>query len=319
MSLALQKRQSRLRHGTTYEDNYGYTMNFYQPMLDYLDAKAKGLKVEQPHLPWNSERGLKQYRSSNTVRKYNADEILRLSRTCAARADEILLSFRAQKRTPFSVQKLVDATRVAKHLEPDTIIERSRQRRRRRQEELEDTIKRDTLKILQRIRKIELDNEVDQMSDDFKRSIRGKSASAIAQALLSESERNIKTARQQEENYMSQAMVRSSRAVSRVRTSRSTSPYEIEVLSSGGGGGSGQLRSHTLHVELMDDRLVDKLDHRVSSSLHNVKRQLSSLNQKTVEFYADSRCGIEDKCWICRKVLRTHPKLKDYTYIYWKH
>lgn len=294
-------------------------MNFYQPMLDYLDAKAKGLKVEQPHLPWNSERGLKQYRSSNTVRKYNADEILRLSRTCAARADEILLSFRAQKRTPFSVQKLVDATRVAKHLEPDTIIERSRQRRRRRQEELEDTIKRDTLKILQRIRKIELDNEVDQMSDDFKRSIRGKSASAIAQALLSESERNIKTARQQEENYMSQAMVRSSRAVSRVRTSRSTSPYEIEVLSSGGGGGSGQLRSHTLHVELMDDRLVDKLDHRVSSSLHNVKRQLSSLNQKTVEFYADSRCGIEDKCWICRKVLRTHPKLKDYTYIYWKH
>lgn len=319
MSLALQKRQSRLRHGTTYEDNYGYTMNFYQPMLDYLDAKAKGLKVEQPHLPWNSERGLKQYRSSNTVRKYNADEILRLSRTCAARADEILLSFRAQKRTPFSVQKLVDATRVAKHLEPDTIIERSRQRRRRRQEELEDTIKRDTLKILQRIRKIELDNEVDQMSDDFKRSIRGKSASAIAQALLSESERNIKTARKEEENYMSQAMVRSSRAVSRVRTSRSTSPYEIEVLSSGGGGGSGQLRSHTLHVELMDDRLVDKLDHRVSSSLHNVKRQLSSLNQKTVEFYADSRCGIEDKCWICRKVLRTHPKLKDYTYIYWKH
>lgn len=324
MSLALQKRQSRLRHGTTYEDNYGYTMNFYQPMLDYLDAKAKGLKVEQPHLPWTSERGLKQYRASNTVRKYNADEILRLSRTCAARADEILLSFRAQKRTPFSVQKLVDATRVGKHLEPDTIVERSRQRRRRRQEELEDTIKRDTLKILQRIRKIELDNEIDQMSDDFKRSIRGKSASAIAQALLSESERNIKTAKQEEENYMSQAMVRSSRAVSRVR-SRSSSPYEYEVITSssggggGGGGGSGKLRAHALHVELMDDRLVDKLDHRVSSSLHNVKRQLSTLNQRTVEFYADSRCGIEDKCWICRKVLRTHPKLKDYSYIYWKH
>ncbi|XP_016934331.1 paramyosin, short form isoform X2 [Drosophila suzukii] len=276
MALALKQRPSRFRPATTtYEDNYGYTMNFYQPMLDYLDAKAKGLEVKKPHLPWVSERGLKQYRPSNAVRQYNADEIVRLSRTCAARADEILLSFRAQKRSPFSVQKLVDATRVAKHLEPDTVVERSRQRRRRRQEELEDLIKRDTLKILQRIRKIELDNEVDQMSDDFKRSIRGKSASAIAQALLSESERNIKTAKKEEEDYISQTLVRSSRAVSRAR-SRSSSPLD------------GQLRAHALHIELMDDRLVDKLDHRVSSSLHNVKRQLSTLNQRTVEFYADS-------------------------------
>ncbi|XP_064541377.1 paramyosin, short form isoform X2 [Drosophila montana] len=280
MSLALQKRPSRFRHTTTYDDNYGYTMNFYQPMLDYLDAKAKGLKVQQPHLPWNSERGLKQYRSSNAVRHYNADEIVRLSRTCAARADEILLSFRAQKRSPFSVQKLVDATRVGKHIEPDTVVERSRQRRRRRQEELEDLIKHDTLKILQRVRKIELDSEFDQMSDDFKRSIRGKSASAIAQALLSESERNIKSAKQDEENYIAQTMIRSSRAASRVR---STSPFDYV-----GGGGGGQFRTHAVHMELMDDRLVDKLDQRVSSSLHNVKRQLSTLNQRTVEFYADS-------------------------------
>ncbi|XP_017841922.1 paramyosin, short form isoform X2 [Drosophila busckii] len=279
MALAYKQRSTRLRPGHTYEDNYGYTMNFYQPMLDYLDAKAKGLKVTQPHLPWNSERGLKQYRSSNTVRQYNADEIVRLSRTCAARADEILSSFRAQKRTPFSVQKLVDATRLTKHIEPDTVVERSRQRRRRRQEELEDLIKRDTLKILQRIRKIEIDNEVDQMSDDFKRSIRGKSASAIAQMLLSESERNIQNAKKEEENFISQSLVRSSRAVSRVR-SRSSSPYE--------GSSSGQLRAHAIHMELMDERLVDKLDHRVSSSLHNVKRQLSTLNQRTVEFYADS-------------------------------
>ncbi|XP_032573501.1 paramyosin, short form isoform X2 [Drosophila sechellia] len=276
MALAFKQRPSRFRPTTTtYEDNYGYTMNFYQPMLDYLDAKAKGLEVKKPHLPWVSERGLKQYRPSNAVRQYNADEIVRLSRTCAARADEILLNFRAQKRSPFSVQKLVDASRVTKYIEPDTVVERSRQRRRRRQEELEDLIKRDTLKILQRIRKIELDNELDKMSDDFKRSIRGKSASAIAQALLSESEKNIKTAKKEEEDYIAQTLVRSSRAVSRAR-SRSSSPLD------------GQYRAHALHIELMDDRLVDKLDHRVSSSLHNVKRQLSTLNQRTVEFYADS-------------------------------
>lgn len=304
MALTYRNRPSRVRHmlQSTYEDNYGYTMNYYQPMLEYLDAKAKGLQVQTPHLPWTSERGLKQYRSSNTVRRYNADEILRLSRACAARADEILLNFRVQKRSPFSVKKLADASRVTKHIEPDSVIERSRERRRKRQEELEDIIRRDTLKLLQRIHKMELDGD-SLMSKEFKRSIRGKSASAIAHALISESERNIKTAKKEEDDFITQTMIRSSRAASRCRS----------------GSPDGRINQHTTHIEFMDDRLVDKLDHRVSSSLYNVKRQLSSLSQKTVEFYSDSRCGIEDKCWICRKVMRTHPKLHDYSYIYYLH
>lgn len=305
MALTYRLRPSRPRHLAThaYEDNYGYTMNFYQPMLDYLDAKTKKLNVDPPHLPWSSERGLRQYRPSNPVRRYDADEVLRLSRACAHRADEILLDFRVRKRTPFSVIKLADAARVNRHIEPDTVVERSRERRRRRQQDLEDLIRQDTIKVLQRIRRMELDNDCARMTDEFKRSIRGKSATAIAQALISESERNIKTSKREEEDFLAQTLVRASRAASRVRS----------------GSPDGRISSHAYHIELMDERLVDKLDHRVSSSLHNVKRQLSTLNQKTVEFYADSRCGIDDKCWICRKVLRTHPKLKDYSYIYWQH
>uniref|UniRef100_A0A1A9WE42 Paramyosin, short form n=1 Tax=Glossina brevipalpis TaxID=37001 RepID=A0A1A9WE42_9MUSC len=286
---------------STYDDNYGYTMNFYQPMLDYLDAKAQRLQIVPPHLPWTSERGLKQYRPSNVIRQYKTDDLLRLSRAAAARADEILLDFRVKKRTPFSVQKLVDAARVTKHIAPDTVVERQRERRRRRQKELEDQIQQDITKLLFRIKKMEL--ETGEMTKEFKRQIRGKSATAIAQALLSESERNIKNSKREEEEYISQAMIRSSRAASRLR---SVSPE------------GGRISTHTYHIELMDDRLVDNLDHRVSSSLHNVKRQLSSLNQKTVEFYADSRCDTVDKCWICRKVMRNHPKLKDYSYIYWQ-
>lgn len=294
-------RPPRVRHmHHTYEDNYGYTMNFYQPMMDYLDAKTKNLQVNPPHLPWTSERGLKQYRASNTVRRYNTDEVLRLSRAVAARADEILLDFRVKKRSPFSVIKLADAARVNKHIAPDSIVDRSRERRLRRQRELEDLIKQDTVKLLGRIRRMELDTG--EMTKEFKRQIRGKSASAIAQALLSESERSMKQTRRDEEDFMSQAMVRSSRAASRIRSS---SPD------------GGRISQHTYHLEFMDDRMVDKLDHRVSSSLHNVKRQLSSLNQKTVEFYADSRCDLVDKCWICRKVMRNHPKIKDYSYLHW--
>lgn len=296
MSLAYGIRPRVRRHGMAYEDNYGYTMNYYQPMIDYLDAKAKRLNVSPPHLPWTSERGLKQYRPSNTIRQYNTDDIIRLSRSVAARADEILLDFRVKKRSPFSVVKLVDAARVTKHIAPDSILERRRERSRRRQREFEDQIRQDTIKILARIRRMEL--ETGEMSKDFKRSIRGKSASAIAKALLSESERSMKQTRSEEENFMSQAMVRSSRAASRMR---SISPE------------GGRLSTHTYHLEFMDDRMVDKLDHRVSSSLHNVKRQLSSLNQKTVEFYADSRCGLDEKCWLCRKVMRNHPKIKDYS------
>ncbi|XP_037940142.1 paramyosin, short form isoform X3 [Teleopsis dalmanni] len=298
-------RPARTRHmrQSTYEDNYGYTMNYYQPMLDYLDAKAKGLHTDTlPHLPWTSERGLKQYHSSVPVRTYTTDEIIRLSRECAARADEILLDFRVKKRTPFSVKKLADASRVTKHIEPDTILDRSRERRRRRQEELEDIIRRDTIRILQRIRKMELDNDCARMSNEFKRQIRGKSASAIAQALLSESERNMKTAKKEEDDFLVQTIARSSRAASRMRS---------------GSEEGNRIITHAAHIELMDDRMVDKLDHRVSSSLLNVKRQLSTLNQKTVEFYADSRCDITDKCWICRKVMLKHPKLKNYGYIYW--
>uniref|UniRef100_A0A0A1WQL1 Paramyosin, short form n=1 Tax=Zeugodacus cucurbitae TaxID=28588 RepID=A0A0A1WQL1_ZEUCU len=305
MALTYRLRPSRTRHLAThaYEDNYGYTMNYYQPMLDYLDAKTKKLNVDPPHLPWSSERGLRQYRSSNPVRRYDADEVLRLSRACAHRADEILLDFRVRKRTPFSVIKLADAARVDRHIEPDTVVERSRERRRRRQQDLEDLIRQDTIRLLQRLRRMELDNDCARMTDEFKRSIRGKSATQIAQALISESERNIKTSKREEEDFLAQTLVRASRAASRARS----------------GSPEGRFSSHAYHMELMDERMVDKLDHRVSSSLYNVKRQLSTLNQKTVEFYADSRCGIDDKCWICRKVMRTHPKLKDYTYIYWQH
>ncbi|XP_011179793.1 paramyosin, short form isoform X3 [Zeugodacus cucurbitae] len=274
MALTYRLRPSRTRHLAThaYEDNYGYTMNYYQPMLDYLDAKTKKLNVDPPHLPWSSERGLRQYRSSNPVRRYDADEVLRLSRACAHRADEILLDFRVRKRTPFSVIKLADAARVDRHIEPDTVVERSRERRRRRQQDLEDLIRQDTIRLLQRLRRMELDNDCARMTDEFKRSIRGKSATQIAQALISESERNIKTSKREEEDFLAQTLVRASRAASRARS----------------GSPEGRFSSHAYHMELMDERMVDKLDHRVSSSLYNVKRQLSTLNQKTVEFYADS-------------------------------
>lgn len=295
MALMQVSRPNRVRHMLmgTYEDNYGYSMNYYQPMIDYLDAKQTGgRQLDLPHLPWSNERGLKKYRPSNSVPRYTSSEVIRLSRTAAERANQVLLQTRQSIRTPFSVKKLADASRVTKHIVEDSIIDRSRRRRFEREQELEELIRRDTGRLLQRIRAME-DIRDAEISADLKRAIRGKSASAITAALLADSEKNIKVAKQHEEDAMSAAIISATRGKS-----------ENRLL-------------HATHIEFTDDRLIDNLDYKVSSSLCNMKRQLSTLNQKTVEMYSDTRCEPGHKCFICRKVMVKHPRLKNYRlYIY---
>ncbi|XP_055911766.1 paramyosin, short form isoform X2 [Eupeodes corollae] len=266
MALMQVSRPNRVRHMLmgTYEDNYGFSMNYYQPMIDYLDAKQTGgRQLDLPHLPWSNERGLKKYRPSNSVQRYTSSEVLRLSRAAADRANQVLLQSRQSIRTPFSVKKLADASRVTKHIVEDSIIERSQRRRLERQAELEDLIRRDTGRLLQRLRAMEDIRDV-EISADLKRAIRGKSASAITAALLADSEKNMKTAKRQEEDFMAQAISNSVRGKS-----------ENRLL-------------HATHIEFTDERMIDNLDYKVSSSLCNMKRQLSTLNQKTVEMYSDS-------------------------------
>nr|CAD7438488.1 unnamed protein product [Timema bartmani] len=63
-----------------YEDNYGFGINFYQPMIDYLDAKEeKRTPKEYPHLPWSDERGLERYSSKKLVKAYSEKDLRRLA------------------------------------------------------------------------------------------------------------------------------------------------------------------------------------------------------------------------------------------------
>nr|CAD7570056.1 unnamed protein product [Timema californicum] len=63
-----------------YEDNYGFGINFYQPMIDYLDAKEeKRTPKEYPHLPWSNERGLERYSSNKLVKAYSEKDLRRLA------------------------------------------------------------------------------------------------------------------------------------------------------------------------------------------------------------------------------------------------
>lgn len=56
--------ESQWRHLPTsvYEMNYGYGINYYQPMIDYLDKKEKTARLREkttyPTLPWTDGRAL---------------------------------------------------------------------------------------------------------------------------------------------------------------------------------------------------------------------------------------------------------------------
>lgn len=263
-----------------YEDNYGYTINYYQPMIDYLDRKNKyhqqncsklqniNYNHRPPHLPWTNERGLKQYRPSNLVRPYTTNDINTISKSVAAIANENLINRCVNIRSPFSVIKIADASRILKHLPKDTVIERQFEREREHKLREIEFNERER-KGLIRLKNIMDSNKEIEISSDLKRAIRGKSANAITAALLAESDRNIRTAKIEEDQFV--AETRASHELFKRGLS------ENRLL-------------HTRHIEIIDDRLIDNLDHRVSSSLVNVKRQLTNLNTKNVEFYAESRC-----------------------------
>ncbi|XP_067003971.1 paramyosin, short form [Anabrus simplex] len=98
-----------------YEDNYAYGINFYQPMIDYLNAKAKKVKIQPPHLPWSNERGLQKY-NSKLVKSYSETDLNQLATQVETQAKESVNKFTVAKRSVFSLAKLASAATIKKHL-----------------------------------------------------------------------------------------------------------------------------------------------------------------------------------------------------------
>ncbi|KAK7081777.1 hypothetical protein SK128_019067 [Halocaridina rubra] len=80
-----EKRARKRRHRSfwkrppcyVYPDNFGFGVNTYQSMIDYLDAKDHGGKAnrEDVHLPLLEERCMRKYASDNPFRWYKNSEI----------------------------------------------------------------------------------------------------------------------------------------------------------------------------------------------------------------------------------------------------
>ena len=109
-----------------YEDNYKFGINFYQPMIDYLNVK-KGNKqrgIDYPHLPWNNERGLEKYCKKN-VGSYSHEDLNKLVLETEVQAKYDLENVTIRKhRSNFGLSKSASAASLSKHiasLEMDTL------------------------------------------------------------------------------------------------------------------------------------------------------------------------------------------------------
>jgi hypothetical protein len=104
-----------------YEYNYGYAMNFYQPMIDYLDAKESGRKPPIPHLPYANERALDKYRPSNAIHSYTERDLKGFERVASRNAADRLKSAAefcdaTSSKSAYSLSKSYSAASVTKQV-----------------------------------------------------------------------------------------------------------------------------------------------------------------------------------------------------------
>lgn len=173
-----------------YENNYGYGINFYQPMIDYISAKKGGSQVEPPHLPWNNERGLEKYRFDKPVKTYSEGDVLKLSQEVSERAKRDLNTFNVGRRTPFTVVQTAAAANLTKHVGVKSVSVKTRKKK----------IEKENVRIERHSRRDELEKSLDLYNAQLNvgaelkgkaKVYRGKSAKAIAQTLLEETRNNV--------------------------------------------------------------------------------------------------------------------------------
>ncbi|KOB66166.1 Paramyosin, short form [Operophtera brumata] len=181
---------------SVYEDNYGYGIHFYQPMIDYISDKEQGGSSKPPHLPWNNERGLDKYRFDKAIKPYSDEDASRISKDIAETAKHDLNVYKVCKRSPFSVVATASAANITKRIGVESVSSKGKkqlvtrekfraERQKKRMEEID--------------RELELYEKAVNVGSELRSKAmmyRGKSAKAIAQVLLDESRKNVAQSRE---------------------------------------------------------------------------------------------------------------------------
>lgn len=255
-------------HSRIYDYTYGYSMNYYQPMLDYLDRRdAKEENLQLPHLPWTNERYIREYDPKKPIKLYNSEETERLAKRSQEAARRNINNFDV-KRSYFSAIPTADATKLLRKLP--------------RSSALEAVYRKDLKKIIQDVKDLEMDayyrykegerqlleDERENFPLELKRAIKGKSANQIRNILLADSMKKIKESTDEDARMFRQCyeMARTKR---HARSLSETRPKNFEGA-----------------------KAMETVNQNVSHTLENVKKELNSFTDKTEEFLSDARYKI---------------------------
>lgn len=255
------------------------TFSSYKPIIDYLDAKRRGEHPAFPKAPLTTERRLVQYTPhrpqpppaafSPTDVRVHTRELLAHSRNCNRNLDTEHIDVPRSAKPLFTSRSSAYAARTFKRVQLPTVEDKIV----RQHQEREDTRRFNQImdKIAHNRARYNATKSDVEISDSLKSAIRGKSASQITAAIIADSERNIRSSRKserREETVATSMRQTSERSVSR----------------------SGQrIVRRTINVNFEDDGMLDHLDSSLSSSLHDVKKQLSSFNQRNEDLHQSSR------------------------------
>ncbi|XP_045509663.1 paramyosin, short form isoform X2 [Colias croceus] len=174
-----------------YEDNYGYGINFYQPMIDYITAKQQGESVKPPHLPWNNERGLEKYRFDKPIKAYSEHDLRKISRDVAEQAKRDLSSMSVSKRSPFSVIKTAAAANLTKHIETESVTVKTKRKKVEKEKLFKERQNKMLADVERELARLGSNAAIESELRSKAKLYRGKSAKAIAHTLLEESKHNV--------------------------------------------------------------------------------------------------------------------------------
>ena len=252
-------------HSRIWDYTYGYAMNYYQPMIDYLEKRDSSdsetrENLQLPHLPWTNERYIKEYDPKKPIKLYNAQEVLEIAKKSQEAALKNINNFDV-KNSYFSAIPTADATKLLRKLP--------------KQSALEAIYKKDVKKIIEDIKELEMDayfrykegerRLLEENRENFpvelKRAIKGKSANQIRNILLADSMKTI-----QKSSDHDALIFRQCYATTRAKR-------------------AGRSLSET---RLRDYERIDDIPH-VSTTLENVKKELNSFTDKTEKFLNDTR------------------------------
>ncbi|XP_066590158.1 paramyosin, short form-like [Prorops nasuta] len=244
-----------------YNQNYGYGMNYYQPMLDYVERRDGR---SRPELPWNDGRLLWEDRPFRT---YSRADLARRAIDAEDQARDHLSRFKIAKRSDFSREKTAQASHVTKEVFPyksedlrwrvplSTRIELLRPRTRASRLSPEEMAEIE----LQSLRDVQAMNEV-QDALEHGRNLRGKSARAIEFHLRAEAMKNLTK----------------SQELADIRK------FQRESVQS--------FYEDRNHSRLMLDRTRNLLDEdKLTEPLGHLNKELRGYEQKSSKYFLDKR------------------------------